>query len=120
MSPLSPRIREFIDLKYTQKCDKAEIIASMRITSNTYRKYLQIAKTKVSFEITTEFLEHELMEMYQFGDDDIDKMEVMKYLIEIWKYKGKVKPTVTTTEDDKLHEFLQRASSTAPATRPQS
>lgn len=49
------------------------------------------AKKRAQKEITTDFLEHELLKKYQDKDvPDEDKKDYLKFMIDIWKSKSKV------------------------------
>ena len=63
--------------------------AKKRETQNRYNR-----KKRAQKEITTEYLETELLKKYQDPQtDDQEKKDYLKYMMEIWKNKHKVPQT---------------------------
>lgn len=112
-------IKDFYNAYIIQKLDDSQLMLNFNLKKPTlilYKSQANKMKNHLQTEISTGFLEHELLDMYQNTIlDQESKLDVLKFMIDIWKNKAKVPNSKTDKEDDKLDEFLSKASHQTPS-----
>jgi len=95
---------KFFQKKFVENLSKTQIQVDLNLSDNQYFYLLEKCKRNRITEITTNFLESELIEKYEIANKDEQK-DLLKYMIEIWKFKHKIprekkdEPTEVLTAD---------------------
>lgn len=83
-------IREFYHEYFIKKTPKKTLLEMYNITDKTYIRYVILAKKLLLTEITTENLERELCNFYNYESDPKVKIKLLDTMTKVWQQKHKI------------------------------